>query len=568
MTLTLTVTTPRCIYQSADYRLFNLRTRQPEDFQTQKVVLVNAFGWTATVCFAGVGRTNNLDVGEWLAQRTAAIGLSDPFEHLLDQLLTADTWLATIPEPYKKHSFSVGAFVGSKPVFALISNFENLGGLISARASKKLSLFQMRPTKPQMFVSGQPWALNRSSRRRLLILAGQEPSPERMYSALVEENQRVALRTNLVSPACFTAHLRFTGEAGGEAHCLGNRPFVPSFIIPDAAKDAVTRLLDEQFGPGQAQIRSMSMVRFEASDEYHATQLKEKPDDPNVHNNYGAYLKDKQGDLQGAEQEYRKALELNPKHVNALGNLANLYWEKGQRVKASEFYCRAVEVDHGNENASWNYARLLLTKPEDRTEARKIIDQALAAHPNSGRLRLLSADLHLRQGDASAALNAFQQAREMGANQVDVEAGYSFALQLCGAPVDECIGSYRVAISLNDKNASLRLNLAQLMFIKGYYAEAKQQLYEAMRLGLDETAQLEAQFYLLCHTSTDSSEVFGTIKSLLMRGARLTWDVRPNIESIAVSNRPKATLLHLVSEVMKGKEPLIRLDETVARWGD
>jgi hypothetical protein len=38
------------------------------------------------------------------------------------------------------------------------------------------------------------------------------------------------------------------------------------------------------------------------------------------------------------------------------------------------------------------------------------------------------------------------------------------------------------------------------MFIKGDDAEAKRELYEAMRLGLDDSAQLEAQFYLLSHT--------------------------------------------------------------------
>jgi hypothetical protein len=44
MTLNLTVTTRRCIYQSADYRLLDLKTGETFDFETQKIVLVNAFG--------------------------------------------------------------------------------------------------------------------------------------------------------------------------------------------------------------------------------------------------------------------------------------------------------------------------------------------------------------------------------------------------------------------------------------------------------------------------------------------------------------------------------------------
>jgi hypothetical protein len=46
--------------------------------------------------------------------------------------------------------------------------------------------------------------------------------------------------------------------------------------------------------------------------------------DPNTHSNYGAFLKEKKGDSVGAERAYARALELDPGHVNAFGNLANL----------------------------------------------------------------------------------------------------------------------------------------------------------------------------------------------------------------------------------------------------
>jgi len=73
MTLNITVATPRCIYQSADYRLLDWTTGQLTDFDTQKIVLTNNFRWTATICFAGVGRMHRVDVGTWLAERVAAI---------------------------------------------------------------------------------------------------------------------------------------------------------------------------------------------------------------------------------------------------------------------------------------------------------------------------------------------------------------------------------------------------------------------------------------------------------------------------------------------------------------
>lgn len=126
MTLNLTVTTQRCIYQSADFRLRDWATGELRDFETQKIALVNRFRWTATVCFAGVGRTLKVNVGDWLAERIAAIEHEDPFDRLLDELLTADGWLSDTSLPDNRHSFSVGAFVGTEPVFALVSNFETL----------------------------------------------------------------------------------------------------------------------------------------------------------------------------------------------------------------------------------------------------------------------------------------------------------------------------------------------------------------------------------------------------------------------------------------------------------
>jgi len=567
MTLNITVATRRCIYQSADYRLLDLKTGKTFDFGTQKIVLVNAFRWTATVCFAGVGRTNELDVGEWLAERVGSIQPNDPFERLLDELLKANDWLSAVPAPHdNRHSFSVGAFVGSKPVFALVSNFEQPSGLAAPTASPNLSVFELRPTKPKTFVSGQKQAVTRPERIRLAALAAQDPEPQRMYSALAEVNRDVALRTDLVSPACYTAHVRLTGVGGGYVHDIGNRPFLPKFAIPEGFGETITQLLDNDFAPGRVRLVQFTTARFDASDQYHETQLREKPEDPNVHSNYGVFLREKKRDIEGAAREYRRAIELDGKHVNALGNLANLAWEKGDRDQAGMLYRRALEASPGNENVTWNYARFLLREFDNRQATREVLDQGLSTHPESGRLLLLRAELSLLSGSALEAVEGFRRAREKGADQAMVEAGYSCALQLSGAPIGDCIAAYHAAIAFNPENGAVRLNLAQLMFIKGYDTEAKEKLQEAMRLRLDESAQLEAQFYLLAHTSSDPAVIFRTTKSLLTRGARLRWNVRANIETVSRRDPQKAALLELISKVMTGERDQAFLGHVLARW--
>jgi tetratricopeptide (TPR) repeat protein len=347
---------------------------------------------------------------------------------------------------------------------------------------------------------------------------------------------------------------------------MGDRPFLPTFAMRPESQQAVRALLDQHFGPGQARLVQMATSRSDPSDEYHLTQLREKPDDPNTHSNYGAYLKDIKRDLAGAESEYRKAIALDPNHANALGNLANLLWEKRNTDQAGILYRRALAASPGHENVRWNYARFLLNEFTDLKTAHEVLDRGITANDQNGRLLVLRAEVRIREGNAAEALEDYRLAREKGANAADVEVGYSFALQLCDAPIDDCIVAYRVAIGLNPNNADLQLNLAQLLFVKGEDIEANRFLREVLRLGLSDAARLEANFYLLAHTQAAPTEVLRAIKSVLDRGARLRWNVRPNIEAVRRREPQKAALLELLAAVMKGERDQSCLEQVLAQW--
>ena len=566
MTLNITVLTSHCIYQSADYRLLDLQTKTTTDFQTQKIFVVNAFKWSATVCFTGVGRIDALNVHEWLSDKLGLIQANDPFERLIDELLKAESWLSRVPAPDNKHSFSVGAFLGTKPVFTLVSNFERPSGLQLARASRQLSVFRVPVNKPKVFVAGQTKAVTRDDRRLLRDLAAQNSAPERMHSVLSEVNRRAATRNKYVSSACFTTHLHLTGDGDARTHDVGNAPVTHPTAMPEALREAMTKIADDHYGPGRWRVPSFSFVRADSSDEYHETQLREKPDDPSVHSNYGVFLKEKKGDLEGAEREYRRAIELDPNHVNALGNLAHLVSEKRDVDQAAGLYRKALEADPGNENVTRNFAKFLVRDLDDPITARDLLDKGILVNPESGRLHLLRAELSLRDGSSLEALEGFRQAREKRADQARVEAGYAFALHMSGAPVGECIAAYQTAIALNPAEAALRLNIAQLLFLKDDSNEARKNLDEAIRLGLDESAQLEALFYNLCHTLSDAAEIFRATKALLTGGARLCWNIQPNIEAARRREPQKAVLLEQVAKVMAGEKDQTLLNEIVTHW--
>ena len=545
----------------------DVRTGKVTDFETQKIVVVQTSSWSATICFAGVGRTSTVDVSQWLADLAASIALKDPFDRLLDDLLKADDWLSTVPAPNNLHSFSVGAFVGSEPVFALISNFEDPVGLARKVASDRLSLHKVRPGKPATYVSGQKAALSRPARRRLAALAAHDPQVENMYSALAQANEHAASQSRVISPACFTAHVRNTGEGGGRPHGADDRQLRSPLALMATLPDAVTDLLDKHFGPGQHRLRAFSMARSEPSDDYHQTQLREKPNDPDTHSNFGAFLMDHKKDTEGAERAYRRALELNQDHINALGNLANLVASRGDLKQAAELYKRALRTPgSGHENAAWNYANFLLFHFKDRAAAIQIFEQGIAANPDSGRLILGHAEQLMLDGRASVALSGVERAREKGADQAAVECCHACALHLSGAPIGQCIAAYRTAIALSPTTGALKLNLAQLLFLKGEDEEANALLREALKAGLDSSAQLEAHLYFLCHAGADPRSVAEATKALLKEGGRLQWDVSSNIASLRDRDPARANLAEALVEVMRGKTESERLDRLVSRF--
>ena len=245
----------------------------------------------------GSGKFRHLAVSAWLAERLAAIESGDPFDRLLEELLKAEAWLSMVPPPHNRHSFTIGAFVGSTPVFALVINYEGLSGSIAKTAAANLSVLQERPTKPKTFVSGQKQALSRDTRWRLAALAARQTDPERVFLALSDVNREAANRNELISSGCFTTYVRRTGQGGGRGHDIAVPASALALGLPQGASDAITKLLDEQFGPGRGQLVGISTVRSDSSDEYHAIQLRDKADDPNTHSNYGAFLDDKKGDL-------------------------------------------------------------------------------------------------------------------------------------------------------------------------------------------------------------------------------------------------------------------------------
>ena len=96
MTLTITIMTAKRVYQSADFRLVDVATGKHSDFGTQKIAAFAKDNFVATVCFAGIGRAANVNVGDWLAELIAQFPNDGSFDEFLEALRTADAFLSTM----------------------------------------------------------------------------------------------------------------------------------------------------------------------------------------------------------------------------------------------------------------------------------------------------------------------------------------------------------------------------------------------------------------------------------------------------------------------------------------
>lgn len=98
----------------------------------------------------------------------------------------------------------------------------------------------------------------------------------------------------------------------------------------------------------------------------------------------------------------------------------------------------------------------------------------------------------------------------------------------------------------------MRLNLAQLLFMRGDKKEPRSLLSEALSTGLSDSDNLEAQFYRLAHTHDDPADVVISMRESFRKGARLKWNVSENIRAARAMNPTKADQLELLWQTLRG----------------
>jgi|GEM_PF-1076093 len=568
MTLNITLLSRHSIYQSSDFRLTDVASGKPRDFIAQKGVTLLRHDWLAVVTFAGVGDTAFVNVSDWLVAETSALSDSTPFDDLISTLLKADSWLKGVPAKYRWHTFTIGAFVGVSPVGVLVSNWESLDAQQASSPQFRLKVSKFRPSRPRVLVTGHGAAFVTARDRQALVglLRGGSSNGE-IQDALARLNERVSTKDRTVSPACYTSSIHSDGTGSGASHGLTpTSEYNPKFL---PFSDRIGR--DDQGRPKPVHLRQFAFVTLKQTDEFHRNQLRLKPNDANVHNNYAVYLQDFKHDIGGTEDEFKKALSIDDGHAGALGNYANFVWQhRNNDNLAEELFERAISADPKNAlnrlkaGVFWQEARKNASKAEAHFQ------EGLYAKPNDGPLLAAYARLKFLGNEFEEAAQLYERymATNPGEGEDLANAREIFATaSLLLGNIERAVELFRLVLASRPGSPGALVNLAQLLLTTASSGastdfEAGRLLDGCLKLNPGKDVSVEAWFYRYAHLSEWRTEALRRLKKLIDDGARSPgWDFSANVDRAIRDGHPQVELLRLLADVISDRVPSDQLKD-------
>ncbi len=208
---------------------------------------------------------------------------------------------------------------------------------------------------------------------------------------------------------------------------------------------------------------------------------------------YLAVVQQQRGNLQGAAENLRRALEVREGNLPVVLRLAGILAELGDAAKAEELYTAALQSPQGSAAGHAGLGRLALAR-RDATAAIASFENALAAQPEANALHHQLALAYAAAGDKarSREQEALAGPREVGWPD-PLLAQLDFLSRSAPRPPgeDAQLGSLRRAVERSPGDAGARRALAQALIQTEDFAAAQEQYEEIFR-----RQQAEARDYL------------------------------------------------------------------------
>jgi tetratricopeptide (TPR) repeat protein len=188
------------------------------------------------------------------------------------------------------------------------------------------------------------------------------------------------------------------------------------------------------------------------------------------------------GDLPMAAQEYEKALQLDPKNLKALENLAN-YYSSINPPKAVEYYRRYLQTDPYDPEIYFQMG-FLHQKQNDGPQAIAAFKKSIQLDPQQVASHLALAELYELQRSTASAVTQYQWCTRLDPRNPAFYARLGH-LYYANRQWDEAASQFQSARSLEPQNAANYYYLARIAEEKTNWAQATEHAEKAYRLSKD-----------------------------------------------------------------------------------
>lgn len=153
------------------------------------------------------------------------------------------------------------------------------------------------------------------------------------------------------------------------------------------------------------------------------------------------------GDQREAEAFYKKALEVNEYHIEAMINLSALYVQQQRYDQAEDVLLDIFKVDPENSKALVNMGMISLYK-KDIVLAEEQFQAALDANPYEENALINLAYLAEKRGDSLAAERYYRNLLQISPDNIEVRLSYGYLLEE-GARYSEAVALYEDCLKLD-----------------------------------------------------------------------------------------------------------------------
>ena len=191
-------------------------------------------------------------------------------------------------------------------------------------------------------------------------------------------------------------------------------------------------------------------------------------------------LHQREGRLIEAEDAYRQAFSLAPRHAETL-HLLGLVTYRLQRLDESLEYLRAAVERDASSPVYWFNFAVVLQKAGRPIEAVAAYEKAVALNPRYAEAYGNLGNVLRETGDLAGAVRAYQQALTLNPSQADTHNNLGVAKKDLGLP-QEAIACYRNALALKPTHAEAYNNLGLALMEVGTLHDAVAAFQQALVL--------------------------------------------------------------------------------------